>query len=726
MDGHDDDPPSVRAAAAGTASCSEFVRGHMSPTPRVGALACALGTILLLATDAGAQPRRAITPDDLFAMHRVSEPEISPDGRWVVYTLGTPDMQENRVVGNLWIVPAGGDAAPRQLTTGGRDGGARWSPDSTRVAYLSTHEGTQQIAIVPIRGGEPTRVTSLAGGADHVTWSPDGRTLAFTSATFVDCADDACNRRRLQAQDERGANARVYDGLLYRHWTEWRTEQRRHLFVVPADGGTPRNLTPGATYDVPPLEREGPHPIAFSPDAREIAFVAVEDPVEAVSTNGDIFVVPLAGAAAAPVRLTSGPGFDGGPAYSPDGRWLAYRSQATAMYEADRWRLMRYDRTARAHTEIATGFDRSVEQIAWAPDGTSIYFNAEDRGHMPVFRVPAAGGTPEPLTPGTFNAEFSLAPDGRTLVMARTSQQAPAELVATNADGTRERALTRHNAERLAELDLVAAEHFTFAGAGGAEVHAMLLRPPAFDASRTYPLVMVLHGGPQTQFGDTWSWRWNAQVFAGQGHAILMINRRGSTGFGQAFTDAIRQDWGGRPFEDLMLGLDATLQKFPFLDHDNVAAAGASYGGYMIAWMASQSQGRFKALVAHAAVYNLESMYGATEELWFPEYEFGGPPWEQEEVYRRLSPHRYAGAFGKYRTPTLVIHGELDFRVPYTQGLEFYTALQRQEVPSRLIVFPDEGHWILKPQNSAYWYGEVLGWLSRWMGASPMRNSPLD
>lgn len=677
---------------------------------RRAALACALGCSLLLAQDAAGQARRSITPADLLAMHRVSDPRISPDGRQVAYTVGTPDMKENRVVRQVWIAPTSG-GAPRQLTRGGRDGGARWSPDGTRIAYLSVHEGTQQVFVVPAAGGAPRQLTTLAGGADHVTWSPDGKWLAFSSETYIDCPDDGCNRKRRAEQEARPVEARAYDGLLYRHWTEWRTDGRRHLFIVPAGGGTARNLTPGATYDVPPLQREGPHPIAFSPDGREIAFVAVADPVEATSTNGDIFIVPVEGTPAEPARITSDPGFDGGPAYSPDGRWLAYRSQATAMYEADRWRLMRYDRSARTHAEIATGFDRSVQEIAWAPDGDTIYFNAEDRGYMPVFSVPASGGAPRAIAPGTFNAEFALAADGRALVMARSSQQAPAELVIASADGASERPLTRHNAERLAQLDLPAAEHFTFSGAGGTEVHGMLLRPPAFDPSRTYPLVMVLHGGPQTQFGDTWSWRWNSQAFAGQGHAILMINRRGSTGFGQEFTDAIRQDWGGRPFEDLMLGLDAALERFPFLDRGNVAAAGASYGGYMITWMASQAEGRFKALVAHAAVYNLESMYGATEELWFPEYEFGGPPWEAEDTYRKLSPHRYAAAFGKYRTPTLVVHGELDFRVPYTQALEFYTALQRQDVPSRLVIFPDEGHWILKPQNSAYWFEEVLTWL---------------
>jgi dipeptidyl aminopeptidase/acylaminoacyl peptidase len=403
------------------------------------------------------------------------------------------------------------------------------------------------------------------------------------------------------------------------------------------------------------------------------------------------------------------------PAYSPDGRYIAYRAQTRPGNEADRWRLMKFDREAGTHAEIVTAFDRSVNHIEWSPDSQTIYFNAEDRGFVPVFRVIAAGGVPAAVTPSTFAGEFALSPDGRTLVVARSSQQSPPELAAVPAAGGDLRPLTSHNADRLAQLDLPEAEHFTFAGAAATEIHGMLLRPPAFDPSKKYPVLMVLHGGPETQFGDTWSVRWNTQVLASPGYAVLMINRRGSTGFGQQFTDEINKDWGGKAFEDVMKGLDAALAKYAFLDGTRVAAAGASYGGYMIAWMASQAKGRFKALVCHAGVYNLVSMYGATEEVWFPEWSFGGTPWADTEDFLAQSPHTRAADFGTFKTPTLVIHGELDFRVPYTQGLELYTALQRQGVPSRLIVFPDEGHWILKPQNSAFWYHEVLQWLQKYL-----------
>jgi dipeptidyl aminopeptidase/acylaminoacyl peptidase len=668
---------------------------------------------LLLPAIARGQTRRAITIDDLLAFQRISEPRISPDGASVAYTVTTPDRPANRNARNVWIVPTAGGAA-RQLTASGKDNGARWSPDGKRLAFISSRDGDAAVYLMALTGGEPTRLTTLSGGADNIVWSPDGKRIAFTSQMYPDCKDEACNAKRARAAEENKVKAHVAETLLYRHWTEWRSGQRGHLFIVSVDGGTPKDLTPGADYDVPPLQREGPHPIAFSPDGNEIAFTAVVDPMEAASTNGDIFTVPSDGSAA-PKKITTGPGFDGAPAYSPDGKWIAFHSQDKPGVESARWRLMRYDRASGQETEVSPSFDRSVDAIAWSPDSATLYFNAEDKAFQPIFSVAATGGMPQSLTPKTFNAEWALSSDGKTLVMARSSQAAPAELVVSAADGSNARPLTTQNADLLAKLDLPSVEHFTFAGAGGTDVHAMLLRPPAFEASKKYPVVMILHGGPETMFGDTWSFRWNTQMFAAPGYAVLMINRRGSTGFGQAFADAIQDDWGGQAFEDVMKGLDAALAKFPFLDGTRVAAAGASYGGYMIDWLASQSKGRFKVLVSHAGVYDLTSMYGATEELWFPEAEFKGTPWTNRAGYEKWSPDRHAAEFGQYKTPTLVTAGELDFRVPYTQSLEFYTALQRQGVPSRLVVFPDEGHWILKPQNSAFWYGQVMEWLRKYL-----------
>ena len=682
---------------------------------------CALLTVLF-ATSAQAAGR-PITANDLLALERLSEPQLSPDGTRAVYSVAVPDLQANRLARNIWLVSLKTGEA-RALTVTGRDGGARWAPDGRRIAFISQRDGAPQLYLLDVDiatatpAAEPRRLTSLSGGADNIVWSPDGQTIAFTSEVYPDCRDDGCNATRDEAREKSPVRARVYDSLLYRHWTSWSEGKRLHLFVVPSAGGAPRDLLPGANYDVPPPQREGPHPIAFSPDNRTICFTAVTDRVEATSTNGDLFEIDASTAGAAPKRLTTGPGFEGAPAYSPDGRTIVFRSQARPGYESDKWRLMLLDRASGRQTSLTDAFDRSVEDPRWSNDGKSIYFNAEDQGEMPVFviNVPSqsSAGTPRAITPitgGMFDGEFDIA--GDALIVARSSVSSPTELYQVNRTSGTAAPLTRHNATRLSALDLPVSEPFTFSGAGGTEIRGMLVRPPSFDASRKYPVVMLLHGGPQTQWGDTWSYRWNAEMFAAPGYVVVMINRRGSTGAGQQFVDDITGDWGGKPLEDLMKGLDFVLQKYPFTDSQRVAAAGASYGGYMIDWLASRSKGRFRALVSHAGVYNLASMYGSTEELWFPEHDFGGTPWTNPKAYQQMSPSSYAADFGKYKTPTLVICGEQDYRVPYTQSLEFYTALQRQEVPSKLIVFPDEGHWILKPQNSIVWYREVLGWLGQ-------------
>ncbi len=666
---------------------------------------------------AGARPPFGVS--DLLALERLSDPQLSPDGSRVLYTVAVPELGSNRLTRDIWMASVG-DRTTRRITTSGRDSGARWSPDGRRIAFVSARGGSEQIYILDVEEpGDPRPLTSISGGVDHLVWSPDSRWIAFTSEVYPECRSDECNRRRDEERDRNPARVRIYDRLLYRHWSSWSDGKRRHLFVVAAEGGEPRDLTPGADYDVPPREREGPHPIAFAPDGRTLCFTAVTDPVEAVSTNGDLFEVALEGGA--PRRLTTSPGFDGAPAYSPDGRTIAFRSQARAGYESDRWRLMLLDRATGRETSVAEAFDRSVEDLRWAPDGASLYLTAEDRGEMPVFVVPASGGSPRVVTPGRFVEGFDVR--GATAVYAVSSLMAPTQLFVSRGGSALE-SLTRHNEALLESRERSRPESFTFPGADGTTVQGFLLRPPRFDPSRKYPMLLLLHGGPQTQWSDAWSYRWNAQVFASPGYVVVMINRRGSTGFGQRFTDEVTLDWGGKPFEDLMKGLDFVLSHYAFADPQRIAAAGGSYGGYMADWMASQAKGRFRALISHAGVYDLTSMYGATEELWFPEHDLGGVPWAAHgptkggapaNPYEAMSPHTFAADFGRYKTPTLVIAGEQDFRVPYTQSLEFFTALQRQGVPSRLVLFPDEGHWILKPADSVVWYREVLGWLEKYL-----------
>jgi dipeptidyl aminopeptidase/acylaminoacyl peptidase len=682
--------------------------------PKLLRIALFLGVTGLAVSGARAQARakHAITFDDMIQMHRIGEAQISPDGKWVAYTVTTPDMDANRGASNIWMVPVSG-GAPLQLTQGGHDSSPVWSPDSKTIAFLSSRDGNSQAYLLSMDGGEANKLTQLSTGADLVKWSPDGKTIAFTSSVYPDCKDDECNSKRDAEKEKNKVKAHVAEQLLYRHWTHWNEGKRAHLFVLPADGNSaPRDLIPGANYDVPPDERGGPGDISFSPDGKELCFTAVTDKVEAISTNGDLFLVPVAGGE--PKRITAQAGFDGNPVYSPDGKYIAYHAQLTAEYESDRWRVMLYDRQSGKNQNLSEGFDRSANDLAWSADSKTIYFTAENETLQPTYAMAAqVGAPPKKIVADSYNLGVSLSADGKTLAFERTSLTMPAEIFAAASDGTGMRQLTHHNDTILAALKMNAPEAFWFEGAGGTRVQAMLIRPPDFDAAKKYPLLVLLHGGPQTMWSNNWGYRWNAQVFSAPGYVTLMINRRGSTGYGQKFTDEITNDWGGKAYVDVMNGIDYAISKYPFIDGTRMAAAGGSYGGYMADWIATHA-GRFKAIISHAGVYDKVAMY-ATEELWFEEHDMQGMPWTNPESYRKWAPATYAGKLGEFKTPTLVICGERDYRVPYTQSLEFFSALQRQGVPSKLVVFPDEGHWILKPQNSQFWYKTFLDWLATYL-----------
>jgi dipeptidyl aminopeptidase/acylaminoacyl peptidase len=673
---------------------------------------CAAVLFTLATLHAQSVAKRALTFDDLIKMHRIADPKISPDGQWVAYAVSTPDMEANRGVSNIWAVRlAGGDAI--QLTSGGHDSSPVWSPDGKTLAFISSRDGNAQIYLLPMDGGEAREITHTSTGVDIVKFSPDGKTLAFTSAVYPDCKDDPCNSARDEEKNKSKVKAHVSEQLLYRHWTHWSEGKRGHLFVMPADASAaPRDLTQGANYDVPPDERGSADDINYSPDGKELCFTAVTDKVEATSTNGDLFLVSVAGGE--PKRVTNNPGFDGAPAYSPDGRWIAYHAQLTAGHESDRWRIMLYDRRAGKATSLTDNFDRSAAELLWSADSKTIIFTAENETLNPVYTIAAQpGAEPKKLIADSFNSNISLSADGKTLAFTRTSLTMPTEVFAANADGSNVRQLSHANDAALATLQLSAPETFWFDATDGTKIQAMLLPPPDFDPAKKYPLLVLLHGGPETMWSNAWSYRWNPEVFSSFGYVTLMINRRGSTGYGQKFTDEISGDWGGKAYGDVMTGVDYALKKYPFADGSRMAAAGGSYGGYMADWIATHG-GRFKAIISHAGVYDLTSMY-ATEELWFNEHDTPGTPWGNPEAYKKWSPVTYAGELGKFKTPTLVIAGEQDFRVPYTQSLEFYSALQRQGVPSKLVVFPDEGHWVLKPQNAQFWYKTFQDWLATYL-----------
>nr|HEV7954025.1 prolyl oligopeptidase family serine peptidase [Candidatus Acidoferrales bacterium] len=504
-------------------------------------------SLAIIALPTRAQTKHAMTFDDLISMQRISDPHISSDGKWVAYTLATPDKEANRNASNIWLIPAAGGAA-KQLTNSGHDNSPRWSPDGKRVGFISSRDGESQIYFIAVEGGEPTRLTNAPSGVDNFLWAPNGNSLAFSSGVFPDCKDDACNTKRIDDAAKSKVKAHITDHLLYRHWTHWNDERRSHLFIIPVEGGASRDLTPGANYDVPPDFRGEATDIAFAPDSHELCFVAVTDPIEAISTNGDLFIVPADGTTA-PKRITENPGYDGHPVYSPDGKTIAYHAQLAAENESDRRRLMIYDRASGHRTNLTEAFDRSVDNLVWSPDSKTIYFTAEEHAEAPIYAIAAQeNSSPRAIVGEGFNGELSYSAAGRMFVFTRSSIMSPAEIFTTGAAGGRVRQLTHANDSRLAQIEISKPEWFWFEGAGGTKVEGALLRPPNFDASKRYPTLLLIHGGPQSAWDDSWTYRWNSEVFASPGYVVIMINPRGSTGYGQKFTDEITDDWGGKVY----------------------------------------------------------------------------------------------------------------------------------------------------------------------------------
>jgi dipeptidyl aminopeptidase/acylaminoacyl peptidase len=671
-------------------------------------VATTLAVVALAASAvATAAQQRPMTAEDLWSMGRVGAPAVSPGGRQVVYTVTRYDLETDRGRTHLWLVPvAGGE--PRQLTHGDLSASSpAWSPDGRSIAFVSArNEDGRQIWIMPAAGGEARQLTRVPGGVSGPVWSRDGSMLAFASRVWVE-GDEA--GQRLRRLEESRSSARVYDDLMARHWDTWTDGRRSHVFVVDAAGGEPRDLTPGP-YDSPPIALGGFQDYDLSPDGAELAFVRNVDVPTAVGTGNNVWLVPTTGGE--PRRLSPGDGNDAAPIYSPDGRWIAWLSQARPGFEADRAVLMLYDRRNGQTRALTDGFDGSVSSYQWAPDSRTIFFNAQDEVNVRIYRVALQDGVVRPVTGGAYDGAFALVGNGSQLVVARQTAARPAELVVVDDRGRERRRLTRVNDELVAQLALQPVETFWHAGADGDRVQSFMVKPPDFDPSRRYPVIFLVHGGPQGAWSDNFHYRWNYNMFSAPGYVVIAPNPRGSTGFGQQFTDEISRDWGGRVFTDLVMALDHALAEFAFLDGDRVAAAGASYGGYMMNWLQGQAGHRFRTLVNHAGVFDLRSMYFATEELWFPEWEFGGPPWLVPEDYERWNP---ALQVDRWRTPMLVIHGQLDYRVPVEQGLGAFTALRRQDVPARLLYFPDEGHWVLRPANALVWWATVYEWLDHWL-----------
>ncbi len=723
-----------------------------------------------------AQTKHPFTFEDMMALKRIGEPVPSPDGKWVAFSAVTVDLAANTRIPHIYVVPISG-GKEKQLTTGLGEDRPRWSPDGKRIAFISGRDGTSQIwaaefDAASVALGEWKKLTTVSAGADGELWSPDGKYILFTADVWPECAavpqvsstsgvphpspsgegatatvtfDEKCNKQKDAEISTSKVKAKIFTHLLYRHWNAYGTGKRTHIFVQPVDGSAaPVDLTPG-DHDAPPFSLGGQDMYAFSPDGKEVAFTSNIDEVEATSTNNEIFVVPVTGGA--PKKISTSPGSDSTPLYSPDGKYIAWRMQERAGYESDRFRLVVYDRQYSGisgcgadaeHLEKKCGpappqirvltenFDRWVGSFAWARDSKSLFFTAEDKGESPTYRIAVEGQGWLELF-GGHNDDLAIAPDGETLLFTRMTAHSPSEIVVTTTWGhcekqpllpdcppARTQALTHLNDAVLSQVDMNPMEPFWFKGSQKAKVQGFIVKPPNFDATKKYPVKFLIHGGPQGAWGDSWSYRWNPQLFAANGYVVVMINPRGSTGYGQKFIDDVNGDWGGRAYQDLMLGLDYVAKTYPWADTTRACAMGASYGGYMANWIEGNTT-RFKCIVSHDGMFNPESAWGTTEELWFNEWEFKGTPYTNRQLYRKWSPMLKATNF---KTPMLVVHGQLDYRLDVSEGFQLFTTLQRLKVPSKMLYFPDEGHWVLKPQNSQLWYKTVNDWVDQWTKTS--------
>jgi dipeptidyl aminopeptidase/acylaminoacyl peptidase len=674
---------------------------------------------LLAAASASAAPGPAaphpFSVQDLVTLQRVSDPRPSPDGKQVVYVLRTTDLEANRGRTDLWMVGIDGKGA-RQLTTSPEsESSPRWAPDGKAVYFLSARGGPQQVWRLRMDGGEAEKVTSLPLDATSFRLSADGKTLLVSASVFPDCAGAAegplaCTTKRLDERARSKPSGRLYTQLPVRHWDEWLDGRRNHLFAVPVAGGTAVDLMKGMEADCPARPFGGADDYTFTPDGKGVVFSAKNDGrADAWSTNFDLFLVPLDGSAA-PRNLTpDNKAWDGQPTFSPDGKRLAWLAMEVPGYEADRHRILVRDWPDGPAREVAGSWDRSPSELSWSPDGNALWATADHLGSRSLFGVDVPSGKVRLLVKDGTNHGPQQA--GGLVVYVHDDLGAPADLWTIRVDGGGMAPITRVNATALSGIALGEREPFTFPGWNGETVHAWVVKPVGLDPAKTYPVAFLIHGGPQGSFGDQFHYRWNPQVYAAAGYAAVMVDFHGSTGYGRAFTDSIRDDWGGKPLEDLQKGLAAALARYPWMDGGRVAALGASYGGYMINWIAGAWPDRFRCLVSHDGNLDERAAYFDTEELWFPEREHGGTPWEVPGSYEKHNP---VNLVKNWKTPILVVHGGRDYRVVDVQGLSSFTAAQRRGVPSEFLHFPDENHWVLKPANSIQWHDTVLRWLDRW------------
>jgi dipeptidyl aminopeptidase/acylaminoacyl peptidase len=653
---------------------------------------------------------------DMLAMDRISDPRVSPDGTRVAFSVRVTDLEANRGRTDLWLAAVDGSWTRRLTSHEAADGQPRWAPDGRALFFVSSRAGSSQVFRLSMDGGEPEQVTRLPLDVDALEVAPGGHLLLAMAVLPGRTPEET--KAALDEREKEKSSGMLYDRLFVRHWDTWKDGTRNHLFAYDTASGVARDLMPALDADCPTRPFGGSEDYTVSPDGKTVVFAARDaGREEPWSTNVDLYAVPMDGSAA-PRKITANPAWDAQPRFSPDGARLAYLAMSRAGYEADRFRVVVRDWAGGAEksfdlrADATPRGDRSPGEIAWSADGRELYLSADHVGQHPAFAMDAESGKARLLVGEGQVGSPQPAGAGRVL-FSRNTLVGPTELYTIGTDGTGEKRVTRLNDEKVKAARFGKPEPFSFPGAAGATVHGWIVHPVDFDPAKKYPVAYLIHGGPQGSFGNDFHYRWNPQAYAGAGYAAVMVDFHGSTGYGQAFTDAINGDWGGKPYEDLAKGLDFALGKYPHLDASRVCALGASYGGYMINWIAGQPLAdRFRCLVSHDGNIDERTAYLMTEELWFPEWEHGGTPWANPEGYAKHNPIDHVKS---WKTPMLVVHGARDYRVVYSQGLAAFTALQRKGIPSKFLYFPDENHWVLKPHNSLQWHETVIGWLDEWL-----------
>jgi dipeptidyl aminopeptidase/acylaminoacyl peptidase len=671
---------------------------------------CCLAVLALAAGAPGAAETHPFSVHDMVAFDRISDPQVSPDGRRVVFTVSILDLAANKRRSDLYLVGMDGSGLRRLTTHESGDNSPRWSPDGRSVYFLSSRSGSSQVWRIAADGGEAEPVTKLPLDVGGFLLSPEGSKLAVAMEVFPDCDTLECTTKRLDGIAARKATGLIFDRLFIRHWDTWSDGRRSHVFVLPAAGGDAVDVMKGMDADCPSKPFGGTEEIAFTADGKSVVFSARDaGREEAWSTNFDLYRVPADGTARPSNLTAANKAWDTQPAFSPDGKTLAYLAMARPGYEADRYRIVLRSWPDGQDRILTEGWDRSPQGLAWSSDGKTIYAVAENLGQVSLFAVDAAAGTVR-----TVVEQGNLAspqPAGGRILYLSDDLKSPVEIFSAGPDGSDVLSVTKMNAAKVAAVRMGEYEQFSFKGANKETVYGYVMKPTDFDLAKKYPVALLIHGGPQGSFGNHFHYRWNPQAYAGAGYASVMIDFHGSTGYGQAFTDSIGGDWGGKPLVDLQKGLAAALSRYPWMDGERVCALGASYGAYLINWIEGNWPDRFRCLVSHDGNLDERAAYYDTEELWFPEWDHKGLPWENPDGYEKHNPVNFVK---NWKTPMLVVHGGKDYRIVDSQGISTFTALQRKGIPSRFLYFPDENHWVLKPENSILWHDTVLAWLDQW------------